>query len=141
MHRTLLAMLLLRSSALRTTARAGRRGVARAARKTKEEDAAAAAPVINWYPGHIARAERELAAGARIRAAGGDGVDAVEGAGIVQIDLRPHRHRQHLLQIDANLFEYTALYRHRSILRNVSFGEHPHYTPNIVHKVLHQHID
>ena len=62
MHRTLLTMLLLRSTAaLRAgTVRAGRRGVARAARKTKEEDAAAAAPVINWYPGHIARAEREL---------------------------------------------------------------------------------
>ena len=39
-----------------------RRGLARAARKEKApaEDAAAAAPVINWYPGHIARAEREL---------------------------------------------------------------------------------
>ena len=34
---------------------------ARAAKKTPPaEDAAAAAPVINWYPGHIARAEREL---------------------------------------------------------------------------------
>ena len=64
MRRTaLMSALLLRSSAaLRagTTALRVRRGLARAARKTKEEDAAAAAPVINWYPGHIARAEREL---------------------------------------------------------------------------------
>ena len=66
MRRTaLMSALLLRSSAaLRagtTALRVGRRGVARAAKKTpKEEDAAAAAPVINWYPGHIARAEREL---------------------------------------------------------------------------------
>ena len=57
------AMLLLRSAAaLRAgTAARVRRGLARAAKKTpKEEAAAAAAPVINWYPGHIARAEREL---------------------------------------------------------------------------------
>ena len=62
MNRTLLAMLLLRSSAaLQGALRAGRRGLARAAKKApKEDDAAAAAPVINWYPGHIARAEREL---------------------------------------------------------------------------------
>ena len=57
-------MMLLRSSAaLRagTTALRVRRGLARAARKEKApaEDNAAA-PVINWYPGHIARAEREL---------------------------------------------------------------------------------
>ena len=65
MRTALVAMLLLRSSAalLRagTAALRVRRGLARAAKKTpKEEDAAAAAPVINWYPGHIARAEREL---------------------------------------------------------------------------------
>ena len=63
MHRTLVAMLLLRSSAaLRagTTALRVRRGLARAAKKAPEDATAAAAPVINWYPGHIARAEREL---------------------------------------------------------------------------------
>ena len=63
MRTALVAMLLLRSSAaLRagTTALRVRRGLARAAKKAKEDNAAAAAPVINWYPGHIARAEREL---------------------------------------------------------------------------------
>ena len=62
MRTALVAMLLLRSSAaLQAALRAGRRGLARAAKKApKEDDAAAAAPVINWYPGHIARAEREL---------------------------------------------------------------------------------
>ena len=61
--RTALVTMLLRSSAalLRaTTARAGRRGLARAAKKEKAPAQDAAAPVINWYPGHIARAEREL---------------------------------------------------------------------------------
>ena len=60
--RTALVAMLLRSSAalLRAgTTRVGR-GLARAAKKAPAEDAAAAAPVINWYPGHIARAEREL---------------------------------------------------------------------------------
>ena len=63
MRRTaLMSALLLRSSAALRGALRMRRGVARAARKEKApaEDAAAAAPVINWYPGHIARAEREL---------------------------------------------------------------------------------
>ena len=62
MRTALVAMLLLRSTAALRGALRMRRGVARAARKEKApaEDAAAAAPVINWYPGHIARAEREL---------------------------------------------------------------------------------
>ena len=63
MRRTaLMSALLLRSSAaLRAgTTRVGRRALARAAKKAPEDATAAAAPVINWYPGHIARAEREL---------------------------------------------------------------------------------
>ena len=60
MRTALVAMLLLRSSAaLRPTLRV-RRGLARAAKKEKAPAQDAAAPVINWYPGHIARAEREL---------------------------------------------------------------------------------
>ena len=62
MRTALVAMLLLRSTAALRGALRMRRGLARAARKEKApaEDAAAAAPVINWYPGHIAKAERQL---------------------------------------------------------------------------------
>ena len=62
MRTALVAMLLRSSAALRTTRRewvAVSRGQPEK-KKCWRRTAAAAAPVINWYPGHIARAEREL---------------------------------------------------------------------------------